>query len=143
MTTTPTTQALSDANIDSLERLAIALGLFFAQKTATLPDTSASFESVTFSVRERAGTDPENPDATLITSTIEFECYFPLQSDAALEGGILLENIEPYFSLDAPTFPTTPASLLEAPALPTIPTLDNAEQLMVWALLTLNASTYP
>jgi hypothetical protein len=143
MTTLPTTQALATANIDSLERLAISLGLFFAQKTGILPDNSPSKEAITFRIRERATTDPEDPEQTLITSSIEFECFFKLQADAALEGGILLENIEPFFTLDAPTFPDSPPSLLEAPALPTIPDLDNAEQLMVWALLTLNASLYP
>ena len=59
MTALPTNQALSDANLDSLERLAIALGLFFAKHTGSLPDTSPSFEAVSFQIKESSTTLPE------------------------------------------------------------------------------------
>lgn len=182
MTALPTPQALSAANIDSLERLAIALGLFFAKHTGSLPSTSPSFEAVIFEVKETSNVIPETTISpinfedipakvaeypagiewssrpvnlsggyeliissyTVVTATIQFTCYFPLTPETRLEAGTLLLNIAPYFSLSAPTFPETSPSATSTPAIPGFPSqIESAEQLMVWALLVLNASLYP
>ena len=182
MTTLPTPQALSAANIDTLERLAIALGLFFAKHTGSLPSTSPSFEALTFQVKEsstaipeesfliavdlldaRLAEYPDNVDIqvsevpgqpgsrlvkagaySIIDATIQFTCYFPLNAETRLEAGTLLLNVAPFFTLSAPEFPACSPSAEQTPAIPNYPNeINSAEQLMVWALLVLNASLYP
>ncbi|AIE73863.1 MULTISPECIES: hypothetical protein [unclassified Synechocystis] len=144
MVAIPTAQALADANIDSLERLVVALGLHFSQLLGNLPSTSAVSQAVTVSLQQRRIFNQETQEQEE-TTTINFSCRFNLEGDYGNDGGELLSNVLPFLTGIAPTFPLTPPSLETEPALSSldIPSLTTAEQLMVWALLTLSASLHP
>jgi hypothetical protein len=69
-----------------------------------------------------------------------------LEGDYGDDGGELLSNVLPFLTGSAPTFPTTPPSLETEPALSSLDipeAFTTAEQLLVWALLTLSASLHP
>jgi hypothetical protein len=144
MVAIPTAQALADANIDSLERLIVALGLHFSQLLGNLPSTSAVSEAVTVTLQQRRLFNQETQEQEERT-TINFSCRFNLEGDYGDDGGELLSNVLPFMTGLAPTFPTTPPSLETEPALSSldIPEFTTAEQLLVWGLLTLSASLHP
>jgi hypothetical protein len=145
MVAIPTAQALADANIDSLERLIVALGLHFAQQLGNLPSTSAVSQAVTVSLQQRRLFNQETQEQEEKV-TINFSCRFNLEGDYGNDGGELLSNVLPFLTGSAPTFPTTPPSLETEPALSSLDipeAFTTAEQLLVWALLTLSASLHP
>ncbi|MBE9193877.1 hypothetical protein IQ219_00705 [Synechocystis sp. LEGE 06083] len=145
MVAIPTAQALADANIDSLERLIVALGLHFSQLLGNLPSTSAVSEAIAVTLQQRRLFNQETQEQEE-KSTINFSCRFNLEGDYGDDGGELLSNVLPFLTGSAPTFPTTPPSLELEPALSalTIPeAFTTAEQLLTWALLTLSASLHP
>jgi hypothetical protein len=145
MVAIPTAQALADANIDSLERIIVALGLHFSQLLGNLPSTSAVSEAITVTLQQRRLFNQETQEQEE-KSTINFSCRFNLEGDYGDDGGELLSNVLPFLTGTAPTFPTTPPSLELEPALSALDipeAFTTAEQLMVWALLTLSASLHP
>ncbi|MBE9239687.1 hypothetical protein [Synechocystis salina] len=145
MVAIPTAQALADANIDSLERLIVALGLHFSQLLGNLPSTSAVSEAIAVTLQQRRLFNQETQEQEE-KSTINFSCRFNLEGDYGDDGGELLSNVLPFLTATAPTFPTTPPSLETEPALSSLDipeAFTTAEQLLVWALLTLSASLHP
>ncbi len=145
MVAIPTAQALADANIDSLERLVVVLGLHFSQLLGNLPSTSAVSEAITVSLQQRRLFNQETQEQEEKV-TINFSCRFNLEGDYGNDGGELLSNVLPFLTGSAPTFPLTSPSLETEPALSALDipeALTTAEQLMVWALLTLSASLHP